>query len=89
MRFLHFAVLFSVITFSACTPVSYLRSNSSGQVGCSPKEIMISEYQGNYAAALTGTPGLQTWAAECKGMKYYCSSNTSKYNAQVSCSPAK
>lgn len=50
---------------------------SSGQIGCPPNEIKVTDLQ---------PPGLSpiTWVAECKGIKYYCIESVT-----ASCTQAK
>ncbi|EYF06124.1 hypothetical protein [Chondromyces apiculatus] len=43
----------------------YLRSVSSGRIGCAPEDIVIRDSQGFTAS---------TWVAECQGRVYFCSS---------------
>lgn len=58
-----------------CAP---LKEVSSGQTGCSPDEITIS----NDTAVL----GARTWTAECRDQTYYCSAHASgEDGSQVSC----
>jgi hypothetical protein len=65
----------------AMTGCATLQHVSSGQTGCSPEEIAISNDQGGW--------GTRTWTAECRGQVYQCSAHGggSHSTAQVSCTP--
>lgn len=54
---------------------------SSGQIGCSPEEIAVSEDNKGW--------GARTWTAECKGVTYQCSAHGGGEGStsQVSCAP--
>ena len=71
-----FVVLILMVAASACAT---LQQYTSGQVGCGPDEIVIS----NEDHVL----GVATWTAECRGQKYFCSAQGGgKYaTPQVSC----
>jgi hypothetical protein len=77
MRSLGLVSVVMVVATSACAT---LQQYSSGQTGCGPDEIVIS----NEEHAL----GVATWTAECRGQKYFCSAHGGGKNAtaQVSCS---
>ena len=52
---------------------------SSGQVGCSPSDVKISEEETGW--------GSKSWVATCHGRRFHCSQvATGKNNSQVSCS---
>lgn len=68
---------FSFTSLTSCTSlyVTNAQSESSGLVGCHPKEIKIE----------STSFGGHTWAATCKNTKFYCSKNTNV----VSCTEEK
>lgn len=63
------------------TGCATLQQVSSGQTGCSPDEIAISNDQRGFST--------RTWTAECKGQIYQCSalSGGSHSTPQVNCTP--
>lgn len=58
-----------------------LQDVSSGQTGCTPEEIAISNDKVGWAT--------RTWTATCRGQAYMCSAHQGGNNstAQVSCTP--
>ena len=57
-----------------------LKSTSSGQIGCPPNEISITNLKRGWSS--------NTWTAVCRGEKYYCTSvATGQYSTQVNCKP--
>jgi hypothetical protein len=71
-----------LVFFMGCASTKNVAS--SGQVGCPANEIVISEED----TPLFG--GSVSWAATCRGKKFYCSSITSGMygGATVTCKPA-
>jgi hypothetical protein len=63
---------------SGCTSLADV---SSGQIGCPPEQIAISDD--------AQTWGARTWKAECNGQTFTCSAHGGGENstAQVSCTP--
>jgi len=54
---------------------------TSGQIGCAPSEVEISDEGSGYAS--------ETWTATCHGEQYYCSRvGTGKDTSQVNCHAA-
>ena len=72
-------IVVSLVLLGGC---ANLQTMSSGQVGCPPESIIISDDKVNLF-------GARTWTAECNDKKYFCSLLSSQYSAQVSCSPEK
>lgn len=73
--------LFLALAASLSVGCSTLADVSSGQIGCSPEEIAVTEGNGGW--------GARTWTAECKGVTYQCSAHGGGEGstAQVSCTP--
>ena len=71
-----FVFLILMVAASACAT---LQQYSSGQTGCGPDEIVISNEEHGL--------GVATWIAECRGQKYFCSALSGGRYAtpQVSC----
>jgi hypothetical protein len=54
---------------------------TSGQTGCAPDQLVISDEEDNYSS--------KTWTATCGDERYYCSLvGTGKETSQVNCHPA-
>jgi hypothetical protein len=73
-------LILAVLSLGACRTRAAL---SSGEIGCRPSEIEISDATHDFL-------GGSTWTAECGGRRYYCSSNRgfgehSVGTAHVSC----
>jgi hypothetical protein len=70
---------FVVLLAPAISGCATLADFSSGEVGCSPEEIMVSDEQSTWST--------MTWTAECNGREYHCSSHGGGEGstAQVSC----
>jgi hypothetical protein len=73
-RFAVLAAMLVALASAACGTAG-LASASSGQVGCSPSQIVISNDEGGI-----GTP--RTWTATCNGRRYFCNAT-----ATVACTP--
>jgi len=55
-----------VLLGSGCAAsTSSLKSAASGEIGCHPNEISISDYELNVYTS--------SWTATCNGKRYYCS----------------
>ncbi|MFM5679042.1 hypothetical protein ACET57_18785 [Aeromonas veronii] len=55
------SALFIILCVSGCTTISEERQTvSSGQIGCAPKDIQVSDNQ------------QYTWVATCKNKKFIC-----------------
>jgi len=62
--------IFSILLLglvSGCSVTGKLKDISSGQTGCAPSDVKISEEN---VGMFNSTP---TWMAECEGTKYVCS----------------
>jgi hypothetical protein len=55
------------LAITGCSTTSWYTSQSSGAIGCLPKDIKISEVQSGRLGTMT------SWVAECKGQQYVCS----------------
>lgn len=55
------------VLVSACVPSKAVRS--SGQIGCSPDEVSISEDRNHFGLVQSG----ESWVAECRGRTFICS----------------
>lgn len=77
MKQLCMGLLFCLPVLTGCSSayMSMAQNESSGLVGCHPKEITIekNDFSG------------QTWTATCKNTKFYCS----KTNSLVNCKEAR
>jgi hypothetical protein len=69
------ATLLTLLLLCGCAAsTESLQSASSGEIGCSPNDIAISEYKLNMYTS--------SWTAVCKDKTYYCSgSDTLKHRA--------
>jgi len=54
-----------------------LRGVSSGQIGCSPADIRVSNDEMGW--------GTRTWTADCGGKRYFCSAVRVGRDDQVNC----
>lgn len=63
MRFLLLVTL-SALSLSGCAMHSEKASLSSGQIGCAPSQITISDDDVTFRTA--------SWVATCKGKRFYC-----------------
>ena len=59
-----------------------LASVSSGQVGCPPSAIKVSDYNAPFLG------NTETWTAVCNGKTYYCTKIDDDDRIDVSCKPA-
>lgn len=73
MRRLKLVACLSVLVVLGCK--NSLRGPSSGQVGCPPEQITISEEKAGWDRT--------TWKAECNGRTYYCTRINSGKNGQT------
>jgi len=48
------------------SPTQLAQSASAGRVGCSPSEVIISNFEGGFTHA-------RSWTAVCNGKSYICS----------------
>lgn len=69
---------------SACSSTGAFRKMASGEIGCPPKKIKISN--ANSAWVLDGQ---RTFQAECDGIVYYCSYYYNKDMGNVNCKEAR
>ena len=70
--------LIAIMLTMLCACTAELQNISSGQVGCSPRSIEISNEKTGF--------GSNTWTASCNGETYYCERINSEFGtAQVSC----
>jgi hypothetical protein len=58
-----------LLTLGGCKSARISRDLTSGQIGCSPSEISIT----NETAGIAGT---HTWTATCHGKQYVCNYHT-------------
>ena len=68
---------------SATSTTDTHKNMTSGQIGCAPSDITITNEQ------TTHFPLQHTWTAECKGVKYYCTSEGTAIRGNISCAQAK
>jgi hypothetical protein len=67
--------------FSGCASANAMVAITSGQTGCAPDAIMISEEDGGW--------GSITWRADCDGRVYRCSGVSAGKGAQYMCAEAR
>ena len=65
MRSFTLIVPLILLLFGCAASTSSLQSASSSEIGCSPNEIIISDYKLNMYTS--------SWTAQCNGKIYYCS----------------
>ncbi|GGY84619.1 hypothetical protein GCM10011613_32000 [Cellvibrio zantedeschiae] len=77
MKIVTLTSLLSLLALTACSSAytSITQNETSGLIGCHPKEIAIEPHD------FSG----QTWTATCKNTKFYCS----KTDKLVNCKEAK
>ena len=74
-----------ILLLSGCArTISFYQDITSGEIGCSPKQIEIT----NLEEIRFGYPRI-TWTATCKGKKYYCTRDSSGKSSQTSCAEGK
>jgi len=56
---------------------------TSGRIGCAPDDIKITDEK------TTHFPLQHTWTAECKGVKYFCTSEGTAMRGDLTCTQAK
>lgn len=81
-----FSVVVVVNLVAACARPS-LESVSAGQVGCSPSEIKIHQYEAGFGIGQSS----ETWVAYCHNRRFICSkidSGGDSLSTQVSCKEA-
>jgi hypothetical protein len=61
-------IIFAAALISACSSAGAFRKMASGEIGCPPKKIKVSN--ANSAWVMDGQ---RTFQAECDGIVYYCS----------------
>ena len=65
MRSLLIVVVAAVTTLGCGASQSQLRDMSSGEVGCPPDQIKVTDYESGLAT--------HSWTATCQGRTHYCS----------------
>lgn len=77
MKYLMLSISVALM-LSGCMTTASMQGMSSGQIGCAPTDIKISDV--DYSA------NVNTWTAECNHQQYYCAIvSISDNNDQVSC----
>jgi hypothetical protein len=56
------------LLFTACSSTGGFQRMASGEIGCPPKQIKVSNANSKWVL-----DGLRTFQAECDGITYYCS----------------
>lgn len=69
------------VATSLCLGCTTLADVSSGQTGCSPEEVAVTNKKSTWSAS--------TWTATCRGVTYHCSAHGGGEGstAQISCTP--
>jgi hypothetical protein len=73
---------FAAVILLLTTGCGSLESVTSGQIGCAPSDITISDQGSGWNTS--------SWVATCHGKEYFCSSaSNGPYSSQISCKRAQ
>lgn len=76
-------IVLMAVFISACSATGGFQRMASGEIGCPPKKIKVSNANSRWVL-----DGLRTFQAECDGVTYYCSYHNHDLG-NVSCKEAK
>ena len=74
-----YLVVIYIIVLTQVAGCANLEAYSAGQIGCPPEMIKISDKSSDWYST--------TWVATCKGKRFICSGQSTKYSSQVNCTP--